>query len=135
MEVVMMPQLAGKGSGNAPSVLRYRLVEAELRDGTVKLADRAVSRFALNDGSPVVVTLPERIEGGARDFLARIEILGSSIPEISFVGSDGEEVKFEDAGVSEFACAFGTNLFAFTETAPGTFLVRRKTLYPNAEAR
>ena len=135
MEVVMMPQLVGKGSGNAPSVLRYRFAEKTVEAGSVRLDDRAVSRIVLTGNAPVTVVLPERIEGGVRDLLARIEITGSSIPEITFVGADGEEVKFEDAGVSEFAMALGVNLFAFTETAPGTFLVRRKTLYPNAEAR
>ena len=135
MEVVMMPQLAGKGSGNAPSVLRYRFLEKAVEDGAVILEDRAVSRIVLPTNDPVRVVLPEKVEGGVRDLLARIEITGTRIPEITFVGPDGETVTFEDAGVSEFACTFGTNLFAFTETAPGVFLVRRKTLYPNAEAR
>ena len=135
MDVVVMPQLMGKGSGGAVSLVRYRLAEKAVEDGAVVLDDRAVTRFALPTNDPVRVVLPPEIEGAARDFLARIDISGTKIPEITFVGSDGEEVAFEDAGVSEFAYTLGVNLFAFTETAPGTFLVRRKTLYPNAEAR
>ena len=133
MEVVVMPQLSGGAGGGTPSILRYRIAGKGVVDGTVALADRTVNVVALAEETSVRVLLPPRAEGAARDLVARLEVTGESVPEISFVGSEGEEIVIESDGVSDLACQRGTNVYAFTETAAGRFFVVRKSVYPAGE--
>ena len=132
MEVVVMPQLTGAGAGT-PSILRYKILNQTVADGTVALTDRAVNVVTLATADAVRVLLPPKSDGAARDLVARIEVTGSTAPEISFVGAAGESIVVEDDGLSDLAVKRGINLYAFTETAPGRFFIIRKSLYVAGE--
>ena len=63
----------------------------------------------------------------------RLVVTSDGIPEITVAAPAGEAVSFEgqDGGVP--SCGYGVNVFAFTETDEGAFLVNRKQVDVSVE--
>ena len=127
----------GSGGGGGPdegAPAGYRLVRAVPTDGAVGLRDRCVTRIDVTDGgAPLRLVVPPKTEGVARDFFVRLVVTSDGIPEITVAAPAGEAVSFEgqDGGVP--SCGYGVNVFAFTETDEGAFLVNRKQVDVSVE--
>ena len=115
----------GSGGGGGASA-GYPLVKAVVTDGAVGLQDRSVTRVELKTADAVRVNFPPKNEGVARDFILRLVITADSIPEVTFAVPTGETFSFEEGDEETFACLIGVNIFAFTETDEGLFVVNRK---------
>ncbi len=129
MEVLYIPQLdevdaSGEGGANA----RYRLLKRTPEKNTVLLTDRAVTRVELATNDPVKLVVPPEVKGQVRDFFVRIVITAEEVPEITFAAPAGETISFEDADEDVLTCEIGSNVFAFTETDSGIFMVNRKQI-------
>ena len=129
MEVLYIPQLdevdaSGEGGANA----RYRLLKRTPEKNTVLLTDRAVTRVELATNDPVKLVVPPEVKGQVRDFFVRIVITAEEVPEITFASPAGETISFEDADEDVLTCEIGSNVFAFTETDSGIFMVNRKQI-------
>ena len=114
----------GGSGGEAPA--GYKLVKAVVTDGAVGLQDRCVTRVELKNSNPVRINFPPKVEGVARDFLLRLVITSDSVPEVTFAVPTGETFSFEEGDEESFSCLVGVNIFAFTETDDGLFVVNRK---------
>jgi len=125
MDVVVMPQLGAAGSAGG-GASRYRLLEAAVEGGSVQLTDRCVTRFALDTADAVKVVFPPKQEGFVRDFFVRLVITADTVPEVTFAPLGSETISFEDADEDVLTCEIGVNVFAFTETDAGVFMVNRK---------
>ena len=117
----------GGGSGGGASA-GYPLVKAVVTDGAVGLQDRSVTRVELKAADAVRINFPPRTEGAARDFILRLVITADSVPEVTFAVPTGETFSFEEGDDETFHCVIGVNVFAFTETDDGLFVVHRKTV-------
>ena len=116
----------GGGSGGDGASAGYPIVKAVVTDGAVGLQDRSVTRVELKTADAVRVNFPPKNEGVARDFILRLVITADSIPEVTFAVPTGETFSFEEGDDETFACLIGVNVFAFTETDEGLFVVNRK---------
>ena len=85
---------------------------------TVPLTDRAVNQVTLGSGvESAVFRFPAKTQGRARDFMLRLVITGSTVPEIGFVESDGTtEVAFDADDDSWADIEQGVNILMFTDT-------------------
>ena len=119
---------SGGGGGEGGRSAGYPLVKAVVTDGAVGLQDRSVTRVELNTPDPVRINFPPRTAGVARDFLLRLVITADSVPEVTFAVPAGETFSFEESDDNTFSCAVGVNVFAFTETDDGLFVVNRKVV-------
>lgn len=119
---------SGGGGGDGSRSSGYPLVKAVVTDGAVGLQDRSVTRVELKTPDPVRINFPPRVEGVARDFLLRLVITADSVPEVTFAVPAGETFSFEESDDNTFSCAVGVNVFAFTETDDGLFVVNRKVV-------
>lgn len=125
---------SGSGGSDEGAPAGYRLVRAVPTDGAVGLRDRCVTRIEVTDGgAPLRLVVPPKTEGVARDFFVRLVVTSDGIPEITVAAPAGEAVSFEgqDGGVP--SCGYGVNVFAFTETDEGAFLVNRKQVDVSVE--
>ena len=122
MDVLYIPQLdeigsGGEGEGGGGTAARYRILRRVPEDGTVLLADRAVTRVEIANGAgPLRLVVPPEAKGAARDFFVRLVITADEVPEVTFAAPAGEAISFEDADEDVFKCEVGVNVFAFTET-------------------
>ena len=137
MEVLYIPQLdeigtGGEGEGGGGgggTAARYRILRRVPEDGTVVLTDRAVTRINIaSDGGSLRLVVPPEAKGTARDFFVRLVITADEIPEVTFAAPSGETISFEDVDDDVFKCETGVNVFAFTETDSGIFIVNRKQI-------
>ena len=138
MDVLYIPQLdeigtGGEGEGGGGSgggtAARYRILRRVPEDGTVVLTDRAVTRVDIaSDGGSLRLVVPPEAKGTARDFFVRLVITADEIPEVIFAAPTGETISFEDVDDDVFKCETGVNVFAFTETDAGIFIVNRKQI-------
>ena len=119
---------SGGGSGGGGASAGYPLVKAVVTDGAVGLQDRCVTRVELNTSDPVRINFPSKTEGVARDFLLRLVITSDAVPEVTFAVPTGETFSFEEGSEETFCCVLGVNVFAFTETDDGLFVVHRKAI-------
>ena len=127
MDVLYIPQLDEvTGDGDTGTVARYRILKRVPENGSVFLTDRCVTRIELTTSDPLKIVLPPEVKGSVRDFFVRIVITADEVPEITFVAPTGETVSFEDMDEDVFACEIGVNIFAFTETDSGIFMINRK---------
>lgn len=130
MDVLYIPQLDEIGSGGEGEggvAARYRLLRRTPEDGVVNLADRAVTRIDIADGSAALkLVAPPEARGSVRDFFVRLVVTADEVPEVTFAAPAGETVSFEDVDDDVFKCEVGVNVFAFTETDAGIFIVNRK---------
>ena len=84
---------------------------------TYALQDRAVNTVTLGSGvESAVFKFPQKQQGKARDFMLRLVITGSDVPEIGFVEPDGTEVAFDADDDSWADIEQGVNLLMFTDT-------------------
>ena len=116
----------GGGSGGGGATAGYPIVKAVVTDGAVGLQDRSVTRVELKTAAPVRINFPPKTEGVARDFLLRLVITSDAVPEVTFAVPTGETFSFEEGDEESFPCLVGVNIFAFTETDDGLFVVNRK---------
>ena len=139
MEVLYIPQLdeigtggegeGGGSGGGGGTAARYRILRRVPEDGTVVLTDRAVTRIDIaSDGGSLRLVVPPEAKGTARDFFVRLVITADEIPEVTFAAPSGETISFEDVDDDVFKCETGVNVFAFTETDGGIFIVNRKQI-------
>ena len=133
MDVLYIPQLDEIGSGaegeGGGVAARYRLLKRTPEDGVVNLADRAVTRVEIaTDDGPLKLVVPPEAKGAVRDFFVRLVITSEEIPEVAFAAPTGEAISFEDVDEDVFKCEVGVNVFAFTETDAGIFIVNRKMI-------
>ena len=127
MDVLYIPQLdEGEGGGSDGTAGRYRLLRRVPEDGTVNLTDRAVTRVELTANDPLRLVVPPLVKGAVRDFFVRLVITADEITEVTFAAPTGETISFEDVDEDVFKCEAGVNVFAFTETDQGIFIVNRK---------
>ncbi len=117
---------SGGGGSSGGGADGYKLVKAVVTDGAVGLQDRCVTRVELRTSDPVRINFPPKVEGVARDFLLRLVITSDAVPEVTFAVPPGETFSFEEGDEESFSCLVGVNVFAFTETDDGTFVVNRK---------
>ena len=115
----------GGGSGGGATA-GYPIVKAVVTDGAVGLQDRSVTRIELKTADAVRINFPPKTEGVARDFLLRLVITSDTVPEVTFAVPTGETFSFEEGDEESFSCLVGVNIFAFTETDDGLFVVNRK---------
>ena len=134
MDVLYIPQLdeagaGGEGDGEAGVAARYRILKRVPEDGVVMLTDRAVTKVDIAaDGGSLKLVVPPEAKGTARDFFVRLVITADEIPEVIFAAPTGEAISFEDVDDDVFKCETGVNVFAFTETDAGIFIVNRKQI-------
>ena len=121
-----IPQLDEVNAEGESSTSRYRLLKRVPENTKVLLTDRAVTRIEVSEVEPVKIILPPAVKGQVRDFFVRIVITADEVPEITFVPPQGEIISFEDMDEDVFKCEIGVNVFAFTETDSGIFIVNRK---------
>lgn len=127
MDVLYIPQLDEvSDGGDTGTVARYHILKRIPENGSVLLTDRSVTRIELATSDPLKIVLPPEVKGSVRDFFVRIVITADEVPEITFVAPSGETVSFEDMDEDVFACDIGVNIFAFTETDTGIFMINRK---------
>ena len=79
------------------------------------LLDRAGNRVVVT--GDIELTLPAAVPGYLRDFLVRLEIIGSTVPTITFAAPTGETLTYETDG-DEFPVPdeAGDWLYSFTES-------------------
>ena len=138
MDVLYIPQLdeigtggegEGGGGGSGGVAARYRILRRVPEDGVVNLTDRAITRIDItSDVGPLRLVVPPEAKGSARDFFVRLVITADEIPEVTFAAPSGETISFEDVDGDVFRCETGVNVFAFTETDGGIFIVNRKQI-------
>ena len=92
----------------------------------MNLTDRAVTRVELTANDPLRIVVPPLVKSAVRDFFVRLVITADEIPEVTFAAPTGETISFEDVDEDVFKCEVGVNVFAFTETDQGIFIVNRK---------
>ena len=126
MDVLYIPQLDEGDPGESPTAGRYRLLKRVPEEGAVALTDRAVTRIEVTAADPLKLTVPPLVKGAVRDFFVRLVIVAEEIPEVTFAAPAGETISFEDVDEDVFKCEVGVNVFAFTETDQGIFIVNRK---------
>ena len=126
MEMVYLINGNESGGGGGGASAGYPLVKAVVTGGAVGLQDRSVTRVELKNSDPVRINFPPKTEGVARDFILRLVITSDLIPEVTFAVPTGETFSFEEGDDETFACLIGVNIFAFTETDDGLFVVNRK---------
>ena len=126
MDVLYIPQLDEGDGGGDGTAGRYRLLKRVPEDGTLNLTDRAVIRVELAANDPLRLVVPPLVKGAMRDFFVRLVITADEIPEVTFAAPTGEPISFEDVDEDVFKCEIGVNVFAFTETDQGIFIVNRK---------
>ena len=97
-------------------------------EGCVALTDRAVARIEVAATDPLKLTVPPLVKGAMRDLFVRLVITADEIPEVTFAAPTGETISFEDVDEDVFKCEIGVNVFAFTETDQGIFIVNRKRI-------
>jgi len=124
MEVVYIPQLEGMSFDGAAAP--YRMIRGIPEAGRLGVTDRSVTRCDLTTSAALSVVFPPKRTERARDFFVRLVITADEIPEVSFVAPAGETISFEDADESALECAVGINIFSFTETDAGIFMINRK---------
>ena len=128
MDVLYIPQLDEGDAGESPTAGRYRLLKRVPEEGCVALTDRAVTRVELTAADPLKLTVPPLVKGAVRDFFVRLVITADEVPEVTFAAPSGETISFEDVDEDVFKCEVGVNVFAFSETDQGIFIVNRKMI-------
>ena len=127
MDVLYIPQLdEASGEETGAGASRYRLLRRMPETNRVLITDQSVTRVEVATSEPLTLVLPPQVKGSVRDFFVRIVITADEVPEISFVAPAGETVSYEDVDEDVFKCEIGVNVFAFTETDAGIFIVNRK---------
>lgn len=115
----------GSGGGGGRAV-GYPFAKVAISGGKGWLEDRSINFATLETDGAVSLAFPGKTVGAARDFLLRLVITADTLPEVTFASPAGEAISFEEADGETFRCETGVNVFAFTETSDGVFIVNRK---------
>ena len=126
MEVVYIPQLEGLSFDGAAAP--YRFIRATPEAGRLGLRDRSINRIDLAASDEITLVFPPAAKGRSRDFFVRLVITADESPEVVFAAPAGETFSFEDTDEDALKCEIGVNVFAFTETEQGIFIVNRKVI-------
>ena len=126
MEVVYIPQLEGLSFDGAAAP--YRFIRAMPEAGRLGLRDRSINRIDLAASDELTLVFPPAAKGRSRDFFVRLVITADESPEVVFAAPNGETFSFEDTDEDALKCEIGVNVFAFTETEEGIFIVNRKLI-------
>jgi len=118
----------GGGGGGGGGASGYPFVKPSVTGGKAWLEGRSVNLITLDTSAKTKLVIPERTDGVARDFIVRLVITADEVPQVTFAPRVGETVSFEEAEDESFHCVAGVNVFAFTETADGVFVVNRKAV-------
>lgn len=111
----------GYGGAGGGGQQRYRLVTlAGAMSGGVRvyeIEDQTVATIQLSSSStPVLIKLPAKPDdGGARDFILRVEITSNEAPTVTFQGVD-ESIDFDSEDDDWYILEPGLNIVSFTET-------------------
>ncbi len=82
------------------------------------LADRTVNRVTLPSGTTeATIVFPEKAPGYSRDFMVRLVVEGSDVPQISFAEPDGSDVAFDEDDDAWASLDQGVNILIFTDTS------------------
>ena len=128
MDVLYIPQLDDGDPGESPTAGRYRILKRTPEGGVVALSDRAVTRVEVATADPLKLVMPPLVKGAVRDFFVRLVVTADEVPELTFAPPAGETLSFEDVDQDVFMCDVGVNVYAFTETDEGVFIVNRKRI-------
>ena len=126
MEVVYIPQLEELSFDGAAAP--YRFIRATPEAGRLGLRDRSINRIDLAASDAITLVFPPAAKGRSRDFFVRLVITADESPEVVFAAPAGETFSFEDTDEDALKCEIGVNVFAFTETEQGIFIVNRKLI-------
>ena len=128
MDLLYIPQLDEDGGTSSSSPSRYRVLDKVVESGAVQLTDHCVNRITLDTPDTVKIILPPHEEGFVRDFFVRLVITADALPEIMFTPQADETFGFEDQTMDALSCQVGINIFSFTETGDGIFIVNCKQI-------
>ena len=81
-----------------------------------------MTSYAINSGNGTIA-MPPAIPGKCRDFLLRLRIDASDVPNITFTGANFETESGEFPSFEE-----GVQVLSFTEVKVGTFMIGYKKL-------
>lgn len=118
-DVLKVDTIGYSGSSSGP--YRYPLVTAELTSASGSLCclveDHTVTTIEVSSATtPLIIKLPPKpSDGGARDFILRIEVSSSTAPGVTFTGLD-ESITFDSDADDWMTIEPGLNLISFTET-------------------
>ena len=114
----------GGGSGSSEGI-RYKLITKTLQEGTYnnqsvltcQIDDRATTTIVVSSSEKNVVLYmpPKPVDGGARDFIIRVEVTASTAPGFYFVGMS-ETINYDSDSDDWSVLEPGLNLISFTET-------------------
>ena len=112
------------GSGSSESV-RYKLITKTLQEGTYnnqsvltcQIDDRTITTIVVSSSEKNVVLYmpPKPADGGARDFIIRVEVTASTAPGFYFIGVS-ESINYDSDSDDWSVLEPGLNLISFTET-------------------
>ena len=105
--------------------LRYKLITKTLQEGTYnnqsvltcQIDDRTTTTIVVSSSEKNVVLYmpPKPADGGARDFIIRVEVTASTAPGFYFVGAS-ETINYDSGDEDWNVLEPGLNLISFTET-------------------
>ena len=114
----------GGGSGSTEGI-RYKLITKTLQEGTYnnqsvltcQIDDRTITTIVVNSSEKNVVLYmpPKSADGGARDFIIRVEVTASTAPGFYFIGAS-ETINYDSGDEDWNILEPGLNLISFTET-------------------
>lgn len=105
--------------------IRYKLITKTLQEGTYndqsvltcQIDDRAITTIEVSSSEKDVVLYlpPKPADGGARDFIIRVEVTASTVPGFYFIGAS-ETINYDSGDEDWNILEPGLNLISFTET-------------------
>ena len=115
----------GSGGGGSTEGIRYKLVTKTLQEGTYnnqsvltcQIDDRTITTIVVSSSEKNVVLYmpPKPADGGARDFIIRVEVTASTAPGFYFIGAS-ETINYDSGDEDWSVLEPGLNLISFTET-------------------
>lgn len=113
------------GGGGSTEGLRYKLITKTLQEGTYngksvltcQIDDRTTTTIVVssNEKDVVLYLPPKPADGGARDFIIRVEVTASTAPGFYFIGAS-ETINYDSDSDDWSVLEPGLNLISFTET-------------------
>ena len=117
--------LNATGGGGLTEGIRYKLITKTLQEGTYnnqsvltcQIDDRTIATIVVSSSEKNVVLYmpPKPADGGARDFIIRVEVTASTAPGFYFIGAS-ETINYDSGDEDWNVLEPGLNLISFTET-------------------
>ena len=115
----------GSGGGGSTEGIRYKLITKTLQEGTYnnqsvltcQIDDRTITTIvvSIREKNVVLYMPPKPADGGARDFIIRVEVTASTAPGFYFIGAS-ETINYDSGDENWNVLEPGLNLISFTET-------------------